>query len=509
MNTDKQKNQTPSEGKPEYTPPSGSTTEMDVQTEFAGTARCSVVAEWAVLRKKEKPSAEIFHVAYILDSKNDKKRPVTFIFNGGPGAASAYLHLGAVGPKIVAFNQNGKTPAPPAELRNNVNTWLDFTDLVFVDPVGTGFSRIVENQNGEKTGDSGESKGKRENDEKEYFGLKRDLESLGEFMQRFLSKHHRWESPVFVAGESYGGFRAARLARLLQHGYGIGLNGVIVLSPALEFSVLDSSDYDVLPWMDVFPSMAAAAAFHGRSERFSPESAIEDVLSEAEKFATTELSLMLIDGESMSEQRRRRTIKRAANFLGIEPSFVERTAGRVRPGLFVRELLRESRTVCGLYDATITVVDPYPDRDTFEGPDPTLYGMERVFTAGINSLLRHTLELETERDYRLLSMEVNRSWKIDVERHALESQVGATDELRYGMSINPHMKVLICHGYYDLVTPYFTSKRLTRHMKLDENQRKNLELRNFPGGHMFYTWEKSRKELHSSVRKLVGEASGG
>lgn len=428
-----------------YEAPKGSVTTRKITISGEVSLEYEARAEWILLRRNEKPVAEIFHVAYLQIDAAPEKRPITFVFNGGPGAASAYLHLGALGPRRIFFESDGKVPRPPVRLEDNGDTWLDFTDLVFVDPVGTGFSRTVKTDNDPKSGSRDADKtnhdtGKKtpDGENNEFYGLKRDLESLGEFMQKFLSKHHRWESPVCIAGESYGGFRAAKLARLLHEGYGIGLNGAILISPALEFTLLDPSDYDILPWIDVFPSMAAAAVYHGRSKSvdFSTES--EKARIEAENFASRDLIRALAKGADFGSTERTRLYRRIAVFLGISVHVVETAEGRIKPTLFARELLRDQRKVCGMYDASITVTDPYPDRETYQGPDPTLYGIERAFLSGINAHLRSYLKVETEKDYHLLSMEVNRLWKVDLDRHALESQVGATDDLRYGMAINPH-----------------------------------------------------------------------
>jgi len=253
----------------------------------------TATAKWLVLRKKERPSAEIFSVSYVADS-TDLGRPVTFVFNGGPGASSAYLHVGAAGPQRVDFPADGTLPAMPPRLVENEESWLAFTDLVFVDPVGTGFSRVIE-KDGEKKGgekkdedkgrDGGERKGG-EPDPNEYFGYKRDLESLSEFIGRWLSGHRRWGSPVFISGESYGGYRVGRLVRILQETAGIGLNGAILISPALEIGTLASGDYDVLAWVDLVPTMAGAAAHHGRSRAFDDGIPLEEVRGAAEAFAT-------------------------------------------------------------------------------------------------------------------------------------------------------------------------------------------------------------------------------
>ncbi len=452
-------------------------------------------ASWLILRTDEKPKAEMFHVAYLKQGDPSAKRPVTFVFNGGPGASSAYLHVGALGPKRVLLNKDGTTPKPPATLVDNMESWLAFTDLVFVDPIGTGFSRSIEpeNKKDEKAADTGADK-----KNKEFYRVKRDLESLAEFIQKYLSANKRWDSPVFIAGESYGGFRVGKLARLLQEGYGVGLNGAILISPALEWMLLDPSDYDVLHWVDLFPSMALAARHHGRSRIECASDA--ELKAQAEEFAVTELSTYLVQGDRLEQGKRLSTYERIADFLGLEVALVARHTGRIPFWIFCRTLLSDSREICGFYDATIKAIDPFPDRETHQAPDPTLYAIERVFAGGINTQLRQNLELATERDYALLSEEVNAAWKVDTETHAFERQVGATDDLRYALSLNPHMNVFVCHGIYDLVTPYFSTDRIIEHMKLVASQRDRLTIRHFRGGHMFYAWEESRIEFTTAMR---------
>jgi carboxypeptidase C (cathepsin A) len=488
---------------PEYKPPEGAEVHGTWPAPDGRSVPYLARAEWLVLREKEKPAAEIFSVAYLQEGA--KNRPLTFVFNGGPGAASVYLHVGALSTRRVSFAPDGTPPPPPSRLEDNAESWLAFTDLVFVDPVGTGFSRTVEEPAAPAGKDEKKPEAKKGADSA-FFGLKRDLQSLGEFMSRYLSRYDRWDSPVFIAGESYGGFRVAKLARLLQEGYGVGLNGAILISPALEFALLDSSDYDVLPWVDTFPTMAAAAAFHGKSAMFTKGTPLSRVLPEAEAFATTELAAFLAQGAALGKPQRDRTFERMARYLGLPVERVVRGEGRIPVTAFVRELLRAERLVCGRYDATITVRDPFPDRELFEGPDPTLVGIERVFAGGINKRLRAEIGVKTEREYHLLSREVNKAWKLDFERHALESQVGATDDLRYGMSLNPHMKVFITHGCYDLVTPYFSTNRIRNLMKLDEPSAQNLTVRHFGGGHMFYTWQASRVEFRDAIAAFYAGA---
>jgi len=489
----------------DHEPPAGAETKA---TWTGGTAPIdyTATAKWLVLRKKEKPAAEVFSISYVADvTDGEAERPVTFVFNGGPGASSAYLHLGAVGPQRVSFPADGTLPELPPRLVQNEASWLAFTDLVFVDPVGTGFSRIIENG---KKGDEKERKNDDAPDPKEFFGEKRDLESMCEFMGRWLSANRRWGSPVFIAGESYGGYRVGRLVRMLQETTGIGLNGAILISPALEITTLSPTDYDVLGWIDTVPTMAAAAVHHGRSRAFAAGTPVEEVLREAEAFATGDYASFLTRGASMPADERELVLARLADLVGLPAELVVRAEGRVTIRTFSRELLRDERLILGLYDATITGTDPFPDRDSYGGPDPTLSGISPAYTMAVNRLLRSEIGVETDREYMLLSLEVNEAWKRDTEHHAFAPPEGATDDFRYGMSLNPRLKAYITHGRYDLVTPYFASDRLRNLMRLDPAMAGRLTVRHFGGGHMFYAWEESRRAFTDDIAQFVAGALG-
>jgi carboxypeptidase C (cathepsin A) len=460
-------------------------------------------AGWTVLRKKEKPAAEIFSVSYVAQSGGD--RPVTFVFNGGPGASSAFLHMGAVGPARVAFPPDGTLPRMPPRLVPNEESWLAFTDLVFVDPVGTGFSRVIESDG--KDGKEKKQPGSDDDcDAKEYFGYKRDLESLCEFIGRWLSAHDRWGSAVFIAGESYGGYRVGRLVRMLQETTGVGLSGAILISPALEFGPLSPTDYDVLGWIDVLPTMAIAALHHGRSRAFTADTNPAAVRHEAERFATSDYATLLTRGASMPPAERDRILARCADLIGLPVEMVARAEGRIPIERFTRELLRDERKVLGLYDATITTTDPFPDREAFAGPDPTLSGTSAAYTTAINRQLRSEIGIETDREYLVLSYEVNRLWRNDGPEHFFTPPIGATDDFRYGMSLNPHLKAFITHGLYDLVTPYYASDRLRNLMRLDPEMASRLTVRHFGGGHMFYAWEDSRREFTAAIAAFFADA---
>jgi carboxypeptidase C (cathepsin A) len=489
--------------KADHAPPPGAQTSATwtaADTSIAYTAS----ANWTVLRKKEKPAAEIFSVAYVAE--HDRDRPITFVFNGGPGASSAYLHMGAVGPTRVAFGADGTLPRMPPRLVGNDESWLAFTDLVFVDPVGTGFSRVIESDGAEAEEKRKQPSGT-ESEAAEYFGYKRDLDSLSEFMSRWLSAHDRWGSAVFIAGESYGGYRVGRLVRILQETAGIGLSGAVLISPALEFGPLAPTDYDVVGWVDLVPTMAIAAVHHERSRAFGAGTAPDEVLLEAERFATGDYATFLTRGASMPTVERDRILGRLADLSGLPAEIVARAEGRITIDMFTRELLRDERKVLGLYDATITTVDPFPDREVFAGPDPTLAGINAAYTTAINRQLRSEIGVETDREYLLLSEEVNRSWRNDAPGHFFTPPVGATDDFRYGMSLNPHMLAFITHGRYDLVTPFYGTDRLRNLMRLDPETASRLTVRHFDGGHMFYAWEDSRREFAAAIAAFVADAS--
>ncbi|MEU9886076.1 hypothetical protein [Sphaerisporangium sp. NPDC051011] len=430
---------------------------------------------------------------------------MTFVFNGGPGAASAYLHIGAVGPQRVEFPADGTFPPLPPRLVHNEESWLAFTDLVFIDPVGTGFSRLIESDDAKKNGNGADA------DPNEYFSIIRDLESMCEFIGRWLSDNGRWGSAVFIAGESYGGYRVGRLTRMLQEKAGVALNGAILISPALEPAHLSTvfgwGDYEVVPWIDILPTMALAAVHHGRSRAFDRGAPAEDVQREAESFATGEYATFLTRGASMPAEERDRVLTRFADLTGLDRELVARAEGRVRVSQFARELLRDEQKVIGMYDATITATDPFADRDLFNGADPTLTGTNAVYTTAINRRLRSELGVETDREYLLLSTEVTLAWKNDEAIHYVQQTQGAVDDFRYGMAMNPHMKAFITHGRYDLMTPYYATDRIRNLMRLDPSVAERLTVRHFGGGHMFYAWQESRKAFTAAIAEFMAAAT--
>ena len=486
-----------------HTPPTGATTDHRFETEETEAFGYRAYADWLVLHdENDKPSAELFYVAYTRHDTEAAQRAVTFVLNGGPGAAAVYLHMGAMGPCRAVFDAEGRPPAPPAQLETNPESWLPFTDLVFIDPVGTGWSRTVKDarKDGQEQGQDASSK-------EAFYEIGKDLDAICEFVTLWLSRYGRWRSPVYFAGESYGGFRVAKISRKLQESYGVGLNGIFLVSPVFEFKELMPTDYDALGYVDRLPSMAAAAHYHGRNREPGGDAGLDEALASAESFALEDYALLLIQGRALGEERATAIEARAARLIGLSDEELHRTEGRIDMARFARELLRDERRVCGVHDASATLEDPFPDRASQEGPDPALFTIDRVFAAAVNAHLRETLQVSTDRHYRLINFDVNQAWKRERDRHGLDARIGATDDLRYGMALNPYMAVDIVHGVYDLVTPYMASQRLAQLMKLTASQKERLELTNLNGGHMFYLRGDARSRLAALGRRRIEPGS--
>jgi carboxypeptidase C (cathepsin A) len=463
-----------------------------------GALAYDATADWIAIRRVLQPVAHVFCTLYRVDHPESHHRPLTFVFNGGPGAASAYLHLGAMGPVRVEFGAMGDLPPSPARTVDNLDTWLAFTDLVFVDPVGTGFSRAF-------AGNSHDDPNCPESDE--FWEIEKDLESLVEVIRQVLSTHHRWMSPVFIAGESYGAFRAAKMAGRLQQDVGAGLCGILLISPGIEFDALKGSDYDLTHWIELFPSLVAAAHHHGRSRNVPPDVPLETLLSEAEGLALNDLTRWLAQGQRLPAAERSRLSERMSELTGTPKDVIERAGGRISASLLCRTLLAHEGRICSQLDVSMTAANPFPDRAGHEGPDPTMFAVERLFASAINHHLRRVLQVDTELDYRVFSLDANKAWAAHKGRRNVFRKIeGATDDLRYAMSANQHLKVLIAHGVLDLVTPYFSSARRVPLMKLAPAQAANLTVRTYRGGHMFYCWNEARNRLHADVSEFYTDA---
>ncbi|MGH6886936.1 MAG: S10 family peptidase, partial [Geminicoccales bacterium] len=440
----------------------------------------------------ERPEAHLFYVAYAADRAEPGTRPVAFVLNGGPGASAAYLHLGALGPRRVVFDEDGAAPPAPPRIVPNPDTWLTFTDLVFIDPVETGFSRIAATAEGEEDG-------------ARFLGTRADLNALSAFIRLWLSRNERWTSPKFLVGESYGGFRVAALADLLAERQGIQVNGAVLISPVIEFSLHDGDDYTLLPWVLRVPSFAAVAHRHGKGSLAAAASGdLESALDEVEAFSLAELLPGLARGDALAAPAARALYQRLAAMVGLPPELVRRHAGRIPRGVFAKELLRAERRVVSLYDGSLSAIDPEPARSS-ASRDSRLTRVTATLAAAINDYLRRDLDYETDRPYRVLNREVSREWEWGGDGRGF---IGAADDLKAVLSREPSFRVLIVHGAYDLVTPYFTSVYVARQMRLDPEVRDAVSVEVYQGGHMFYTHGAPRARLARDARMLF-EAAGG
>lgn len=441
---------------------------------------------------KEGPECRIFFINYNLQDSKNSSRPLAFVFNGGPGASSAYLHLAALGPKRILLNGSGSFPAPPGRLIDNMHTWLRFTDLVFIDPVGTGYSRCVPSKcNPEKEN----------NVEAKVWGVREDLASLAKFIRLYLTRTNRWLSPKFVVGESYGGFRVAALSDLLQSEYGIALNGVVLVSPALEFGLLRGDEYSLLPWIVAIPSYAATARFHGKAQgNISGNENSRSALQETESFALKELLPALAMGETGALN------VRLSSDIGFPADRVARLKARIPAFLFVKELLQKSGRLISLYDGSFTAIDPDPPSPLPPREDPMLIQLNTLLTAGMNSYVREQLKFETDIPYEILNKEVSKKWNWKSGLEWGQGYVGVAENLKHSMSINKDLKAFIAHGVFDLVTPYFGSVVVTRQMSLDPAIAPNLILKVYEGGHMFYTHAASREIFFEDGRQFFQKA---
>jgi carboxypeptidase C (cathepsin A) len=438
---------------------------------------------------RKDPDCRIFFISYNLQDSEDSQRPLAFVFNGGPGASSAYLHLAALGPKGILLDVNGKGsfPVPPGRLIDNMHTWLQFTDLVFIDPVGTGYSRCFPS----------ECEPEKENAETRAWGVCEDLTSLAKFIRLFLTRTNRWLSPKFIVGESYGGFRVAALSDLLQSDYGIALNGVILISPALEFGLLRGDEYSLLPWAVTIPSYAATARFHGKAQGIiSGKEKPRAVLQEIERFALKELlpGLAMGNTEALHDK--------LSSSIGLPEDRVARFQSRIPAFLFVKELLQESGRLISLYDGSFTAIDPEPTSPLPPRQDPLLIHLNTLLTAGMNSYVRQELKFETDISYEILNKEVSEKWNWKSGLEWGQGYVGVAKNLKHSMSINKDLKAFIAHGVFDLVTPYFGSLVVTKQMSLDPAIASNLTLKVYEGGHMFYTNATSRKMFFQEAKQF-------
>lgn len=429
-----------------------------------------------------KPTATIFYVAY--DARPAKpsaqKRPITFVFNGGPGAASAYLHLGGLGPRVLATTDAGAFLEPPQRLLDNPDTWLGMTDLVFVDPVGTGYSRAAEGEKPER-----------------FWGVESDASAMGAFIRLYLQKTGRTGDRVFLVGESYGGFRAALLAKTLQEDVGISPSGIVLISPALEFSLIYPDEFAPLHFALALPSMAAVEL---ERQGIAGEE-MRKRLDEVETYARTGYLVALASGLEAGGKAASATV---ARFTGLPLDLVERHFARIPVGVFAKEFARRQGRVLSLYDGTIYTADIAPDSSRPLTPDPVLDRSVPVITSAFVDYVRNELNYRTPISYRLLNRETGGKWDYGTSS-SHQGYAGVLDDLQEARALNPNLEVLIAQGYTDLVTPYAAALYLVGQLPtLQETP--PIRTHVYAGGHMMYLRPDSRRELKHDATELYGES---
>ena len=423
--------------------------------------------------EKGEPQADIAYTSYQLDGADHANRPVTFLFNGGPGAASAYLQLGNSGPWRLPINADAVTPSASPDLQPNAETWLDFTDLVFIDPAGTGYSRFVA---------AGEDVRKR------FYSIDGDVNSIALVIRRWLEKYDRLLSPKFVAGESYGGIRGPKIVSNLQTQQGVGMRGLILISPLFDFREFSGSS--ILQFVASLPSYAAVA-------REAKGAVSRADLAEVENYARGDFVTDLIKGEADVEATNR-VADRVAALTGIDQAVSRRLAGRFDAIEFRREFDRRNGKVTGRYDASVLGLDPYPDSDFFHFSDPSGEALTASLTSAIVDLTRRKLNWRPDGSYQLLNGSVERAW--DFGRGTNPPQSVA--ELRQILALDPKLKMLVGHGLFDLATPYFGTKMVLDQLPAFATSQR-LKLVVYPGGHMFYSRDASRRAFRAEVEALI------
>lgn len=424
----------------------------------------------------ERPDAEIFHVAYTLKDADLSKRPVTFVFNGGPGAASIYLHLAAIGPKTIASPGDGSFPSVPARLQDNPDSWIRFTDLVFIDTVGTGYSRMLPGPDGKPL------------DPTPYYGVAGDLDSIAIFIRQWLTANNRWGSPKAITGESYGGQRASALSRILTEQYAVNLNRVILISPALHLDLAEPS-YSLLWPMSLLPTQAAIAAHHGLSTIGNTPAEIDAV----EDYALSEFLTGLAKLGRSSPEQQLAFFAKVGGLIGLDPALVARHRGRISESIFAANLLAGKGKVIDTYDGTQATDNPRPQEQGIGIFDRSLTILGGVLLAPFMDYVRQDLGFVTNRPYITLDLDVNRRWN-------RESTLGGPDDLGVALAQNLDLKALVVHGYHDLQTNYMMSRYVLEQATRAPSARKRLYFGTYMGGHMFYLRQASRAEFATDVR---------
>jgi carboxypeptidase C (cathepsin A) len=451
--------------------------------------RYTATAGTLVLREEEgKPRANVFFVAYTRDGVQDRaKRPVTFAYNGGPGSSSVWLHMGAFGPRRVEMGEEGTAPPPPYRLVDNGESLLDVTDLVFIDPVSTGYSRAVPGEEAKK-----------------FHGVEEDAEAVAEVVRLWTTRFGRWSSPKFLAGESYGTTRSARLSNLLQDEHGMYLNGVILISSILNFQTARFDEGNDLPYPLFLPTYTATAWYHKRLPQDLQAAGLQKAVEEAERFAMGEYTLALMEGNDLAEERWNEIAAKVARYTGLSADYVKRTNLRPQIQAFVKELLRDQRATVGRLDSRFKGIDRDAAGERNE-LDPSYAAIQGPFTATLNDYVSQDLGFKSDLPYEILTDRV-RPWSYG---EFANQYLNVAEDLRRAMSQNPALEVFVGNGYYDLATPFFATEYTFDHLGFEPDYEKRVTMRYYEAGHMMYIRRVDREQLKKDLAAFIAVASGG
>lgn len=424
--------------------------------------------------------AQIFFIAYTLDGNTPRaERPLLFSFNGGPGSSSVWLHMGALGPRRVKMQDEGWLPPPPYQLVDNEHSLLDRADLVFIDPVGTGFSRARSAEIGRR-----------------FWGLRGDIASVGEFIRMYLTRYERWKSPLFVIGESYGTTRAAGLAGYLVD-HGIALNGVMLVSTVLQFSTLEFTTGNDLPYPLILPTYTATAWYHKKLPADLQQSDLRKVLAEVERFAATDYTVALQKGESLTPQERAAIVDRLSRYTGLDRRYIDNNDLRVELGRFETELLRDQKKIVGRLDtrfasAAASAASTDPEFD------PSMTAIRPPYTSMFADYVRSELGYKSDAVYYILGGGIG-GWDFASDNAFAETASG----LKNAFLKNPFMKVFMAMGYYDAATPYFAAEYTMDHLALDARLKPNISTGFYEAGHMMYIHVPSLAKFKKDVGAFI------
>jgi carboxypeptidase C (cathepsin A) len=470
--------------RPEATPPPPVVTRHELRLPDRVLKYSVTTGTMPLVNEAGETEAHVFFMAYVADrSGGPETRPLMFSFNGGPGSSSVWLHLGALGPRRVRMLDDGALPPPPYELVDNEHTWLDQTDLVFIDPVGTGYSRAAKPELGKK-----------------FWGVRGDIESVGEFIRLYLTRHERWASPLFLVGESYGTTRAAGLAGYLVD-RGIAFNGILLVSSILNFQTARFTTGNDLPYVLFLPTYAATAWYHKQLPADQQQRPLREFLAEVETWAAGAYAEALARGDRLTAAERRQTIERLARYTGLDPGWLDATELRIEIGRFRKELLRDQKRTVGRLDSRLKGWDLLAATDTPDF-DPSMAAIRTPYTAMFNHYVRTALGYQSDLTYHILGGGIG-PWDWG---SAGEGFPDTSEALRSAFAKNPYMKLFVASGYYDLATPYFATEYTLSHLGLDPTLRGSVTTAEYEAGHMMYIHAGELARLKSDVSAFLRQA---